>query len=269
MRRPRLKKIKRIPFRKKYFKYVLFGLGMYVLFLIISFPASIVFGYVEKYPALSRQLKLSSVQGSIWAGQARQVRIAGIQFGHISWQLQTLPLLWGTVSIKINFSDADAKGYGKLAITLGGNILVEDMKVSMPIEKLAPVMYGMPVTFSGEMNALVEEMELVKGNRINVKGRVVIAKAGMAAPQRIEYGDIVLKLSPDSSGSKIILADQGGPLILNGNINLKGNGRYVIDMKLGARENASKELVTGLRFMGRRDESGIYHYTSNGKINSW
>ncbi len=268
-RRRRKQKLK-----KKYIRYAAFAVISYVIFLITSLPASVAVSFVNNNPMLSRQLQLSAVSGTLWSGSAASVQISGINIGKLNWNLKLLPLLLGELSVYVNFRNqmASAKamsGSGTFAISFSGDVSVENFMASFSADSLGPLMYGLPARFSGDVNMHIDSLSLVKGRRINLKSRIVVSKAGLVSPQRIDYGDILIQASPQLTGSQLVLTDQGGPLILDGNIKIKGNGLYTMNLGLGARNSASQDLRNGLRFLGQRDATGKYRYKSKGKLGNW
>ncbi len=260
--------------RRKYIRYTLFAVILYIIFLIATLPASIGFTLVKNNSQLNRQLQFSSVTGTVWSGSASSVHISGINIGQLDWNLKLLPLLLGELSIYLNIKNSAASasnmsGSGTVSISFFGNINVEDFTAAFPIDSLAPLMYGLPARLSGDVNMHIDALSLTKGNRFNLKSRIVVSKAVLVSPQRIEYGDILIQATPQLYGSQFVLTDQGGPLILDGNIKIKGNGLYSINLGLGARNSASKDLQSGLIFLGQRDATGKYRYKMKGKLKNW
>ena len=217
---------------------------------------------------------MTAVNGTIWSGNAASVQIAGINLGQLDWKLNVLPLVFGELNAYIKFSNQAVttnkiSGSGNLAVSFSGDIKVNNFTAAFSADSVAPLMYGMPARFSGDINMHIDSLVLEKGKRINLKSRIVISKAGLVSPQRIEYGDILIQASPKLLGTQLVLADQGGPLILDGNIKIEGNGVYNIRLAMGARNSASADLRTGLRFLGQRDATGKYRYKMRGKLRNW
>jgi len=260
--------------RRKYIRYSLFGITCYIFFLVATLPASIAVTFVKNNPQLNNQIQLTSVSGTIWSGKVDSSQIAGIALGQLKWDLKVLPLFLGKMSVYVTFnnkglSSNTISGSGNISISTSGDIFAEDFSAFVSVDALAPLMYGLPARFTGDLNLHIKELSLIKGKRINLNARTVVSHAGLVSPQRIEYGDILIQSAPALSGSQITLTDQGGPLILNGSIKLKGNGVYNVNLGLGARNSASEDLQKGLRFLGQRDATGKYRYKTNGKLSNW
>lgn len=260
--------------RKRYTRYGIFAVVVYLFFLVSNLPASIAVSFISDNPQLKRQLQISAVSGSIWSGSAASVQVAGLNLGRVKWDLNLLPLLLGEVNAYINFNNAAGSaglisGSGTVAVSLGGEISLTKFSAAFSIDALAPLMYGMPARFGGDVRLHIYEMTLLQGKRINIKSRTVISNASLVSPQKINYGDVLVQSSAQALGSHFILTDQGGPLILDGKIKLKGNGIYALNFGLGARDSASSDLANGLRFLGQRDSTGKYHYKMNAKLKNW
>lgn len=260
--------------KRKYIRYGLFAAACYVFFLIVTIPASFAVSFLNSNPQLKRQLQVTAASGTLWSGSAANIRVSGINLGQLNWDLKILPLLIGHLKVYLNFSNKSSaanniSGSGYVSVSLFGELSADDFTISTTADAVAPLMYGMPARFGGDINAHVKSLNLVKGERLNIDSRIVISKASLVSPQKISYGDVLIKTSPDKNGSVFVLSDQGGPLILDGTIKIKGNGSYAVNLGLGARNSASADLQNGLRFIGRRDATGKYRYLSNGKLRNW
>lgn len=273
-RRESRKQKRKQSIRRKYVRYSIFAVICYVTFLLWTLPASIAVSFIKNNAQLKNQVQLSVVNGTLWSGSAASAQISGINLGALNWNLKVWPLFIGRVKVSITFNNKNAStgkisGSGSISVSSSGELSVEDFTASVTADTLAPLMYGLPARFAGDLNLHINELSLLKGKRINLKARIVVSHAGLISPQRIEYGDILIQASPQLAGSQFILTDQGGPLILDGSIKIKGNGVYNVNLGLGARNSASDDLVKGLRFLGSRDATGKYHYKTNGKLANW
>ncbi len=260
--------------KRRYIRYGIFAFISYLFFLIATFPASIVVSLIADNPQLKRQLQISAVTGTIWSGNAASVQVAGLNLGSVKWDMKILPLLLGEINSYVNFknvadSTGNISGSGTVSFSLGGKLALDDFSAAFSVDSLAPLMYGMPARFSGDIRLHIDKMSLVQGQRINIKSRIVVSNAALVSPQKIAYGDILIQASPKAEGSHLVLTDQGGPLILDGSIKIKGNGVYNLNLGMGARDSASADLANGLRFLGQRDATGKYRYKMNGKLQNW
>ena len=268
------KQKRKITVRRKYFRYGIFAVCCYLLFLIATLPASIFVSIITSDKQLARQLNITAVSGTVWSGRAESIQVAGINLGRLKWDLKIFPLILGELSAHVDFknnavSTSKISGSGLVTVSVGGELNLNDFSAAFSADSLGPLMYGMPARFSGDVNLHVDEMSLVKGQRINLKSRIVVSNAGLVSPQRIDYGNILIQASPKKMDSQLVLTDQGGALILDGNIQVKGNGLYNINLGMGARNTASADLTNGLRFLGQRDSTGKYRYKTNGKLRNW
>jgi len=260
--------------RRRYVRYAIFAGACYIIFIIATLPASVVVSYAKQNLQLQRQLQISAVTGTVWSGSAESVQTNGLNLGTVQWDLKILPLLFGKVKAYINFNNKESgtkkiSGSGLVAVSYSGELSLNDFSAALSADALAPLMYGLPARFAGNLNIRVDSLTLIKGKRINLKSRILVANAALVSPQKIDYGNILIQSTAKDTGSQFVLTDQGGPLILNGTISLTGNGTYRLNLGMGARETASADLEKGLRFLGQRDATGRYRYKMNGKLGNW
>ncbi len=264
--RPRVGRLK---LSKSFFKFLTFGIVMYVVFLITTLPAGVIYKTVIETPAKQNSIRLNNVSGTVWSGVAGDASVNGIRLGKLEWKMHFIPMLIGRLNFDIKFKSLTTQGHGSVAVSFGETIYAHNLEIRAPLGLFAPLMYGFPVSLDGQLTARIEDLEMNKGSRLNAKGRIVVTNAASTAPQRIEVGDLLLKFDPEQEGSRVTLSDQGGPLLLNGNINFMATGQYSVNMTLAPRENASAALEQSLKFLGRPDAAGKYYFNKKGKLQGW
>jgi hypothetical protein len=76
----------------------------------------------------------------------------------------------------------------------------------------------------------------------------------------------LLTFEPAATGSKAVLADQGGPLQAEGTLEIQPSGQYTLNAKLASREPGQTPLNTALAVLGRPDAQGKVTFRHAGKI---
>jgi len=259
----------RVRVSKSFYKFLTFGVVMYIVFLFATLPANTVYAFFIKSSPQLRNVKLTGLSGTIWSGLAADANINNIELGKLEWDMHVIPLLIGRVSFDMKFKSLTSQGHGAVAASLGGKIFAENLELRAPMSILTPFMYGYPISLDGQLAAHIKELEIEPGSRLNISGRVVAMNAASLSPQRIEFGDHVVKLSPNDMGSKINIVDQGGALLLQGNVNVQGSGKYNVNLTMAPREDAAPALVQSMKFLGRADAAGKYYFRKQGKLRGW
>jgi len=243
------------------------GVIAYILFLIATIPASFLSGYILPSIQSARMVKLNSMHGSIWKGYAVNANVNRLDLGRLDWNTSVWGLLLGDVDMKLKFNNGDARGSGYLSMGFGGKISAEDVDMQFPSEMLQPLIYGMPISISGNLRGNIKSFEYRQGKIFKNEGRIVWRSAALRAPQNIELGDFLIILEPVNNDTKIkITAEKNSPVVADIGINVKGNGEYRLNGSLEARDQSQQHITEALRMIGRADSSGKFWVSYAGQM---
>jgi general secretion pathway protein N len=240
------------------------GLGAYLAFAIVSFPASIAHRWFSP-----DSLALAGVEGTIWNGRAAYGGIEGLAFSDLSWQLHPAALLTGRLGLDVETRLAD--GFVRTGVSVsGGGVRFRDLAATTRLEALGSLTPLVGV--SGNLSLSLDRLELVDGWPQAASGTVRIA--GLSAPPLIPVtgvasvalGNYLARLTTTDDGIAAIVNDEGGPLELEGRVDLAGDRSYVLTSRIRPRADASDELVEGLRFMAPADAEGWHSLPLNGVL---
>ncbi|UCE89504.1 MAG: type II secretion system protein N [Pseudomonadota bacterium] len=249
-------------------KYVVVGLVAWLVFLVATIPASIPYGYLVAGKPAQRSLALTGIQGTLWSGSAASARIGGIAVGRLEWDMRMLQLLLGRLGAHVSMQGNGLRADGDVALKLGGEMQLSDVVARVPAQALMPLFYGYPISLVGEFSANLEQFAVKQGQTFAARGRVAWQGAGVSAPQALAFGDLLLTLEPTDDGSKGVLADKGGPMQIEGLLNIAASGQYNLDARLAAREEQSP-LKAALGMLGRPDAQGKVTFKRRGKLPGW
>ena len=248
-------------------RLIILGLVCYVLFLVTSVPASFLTRYILPSIESARTIKLQSVHGSVWNGNATQASVGSFSLGKLNWKLNPWGLLLGDIDLKLNFQDENARGNGNVSLGLGGTTEASDVELNFPAETLQPFIYGLPISISGNFRGTIEQLAYEQNEILNAQGRVVWQSAALRAPQSIELGDFLVTLSPQNTGTKVKITDENqGPVKADINIKLDGKGKYSLNGWLQARDESQQHITEALRLIGRSDSTGRFWVSYNGNF---
>jgi len=251
-------------------RYSLLGVGCYLLFLVVMFPASQAYRFAatplkEALP----QLQLGGIEGAIWSGSIDSLVYRKALLGKMSWHLSPLPLLLGHAQLNALLQSED--GYLQSLVTVplgGGDIALANIQGQMPISELLRFSPYLPVVLEGTLSLDLAELGVAANGRLQkAEGTLVWHQAAMSAPQTLDFGDLQMVLHTGDDG-KITgdISDRGGPLKVTGNVKLMPDGSYQLAATVAAAANAPAELVQSLGMLGRRDAQGRYRLDYKGKM---
>ncbi|HXH03411.1 MAG TPA: hypothetical protein VNN09_08830, partial [Candidatus Competibacteraceae bacterium] len=87
---------------KRVLGYALVGVLAYLIFLVLQFPATALFGLLAP-PGLTLQAR--QVEDSALSGQARGLRLGDGEWGELAWRWQPAGLLGGRLEYRLQASD--------------------------------------------------------------------------------------------------------------------------------------------------------------------
>jgi len=248
-------------------RLIILGLACYAVFLFMTVPASFLTRYILPSVESARSIKLQSVHGNIWNGHATNARVGSFDLGKLDWNLSAWGLLIGDVDLKLNFKNEDTRGNGYVSLGFGGATQANDVELNFPAEALQPLIYGFPISISGNFRGTIEELVYEQNQTLNAEGRVVWQSAALRAPQNIELGDFLVKLTPLNTGTKIKITDENqGPVKAEINIKFDGKGKYSLNGWLQARDQSQQHITEALRIIGRSDSTGKFWVSYNGNL---
>src|SRR5690349_4524359 len=117
---------------KKTWPLVALGIGAFLLFALVTLPASAVLSFFHP-PGVT----LSGVSGTIWKGRAQAVRSGNLHIGSVEWSLDVLALLTGKLGAELKITRSD--GFAQGAITVSGTrVTMRSLNASLPLSALPP-----------------------------------------------------------------------------------------------------------------------------------
>ncbi|MDX1562631.1 MAG: type II secretion system protein N [Gammaproteobacteria bacterium] len=224
------------------------GLGAFLSFLLISFPASVAYRWFAP-----DAVRLAAIEGTVWRGSAGLGAIEGLAVSDLRWQLHPSALLRGRLSATAEGRFRD--GFGTATVIASSDrVVIRNLRASARLQSLREVL---PIAATeGQLSATLTELTLVDGWPIGAVGEVRITGLRVAplfgpeGANLIELGDYSARLtSSETPGIVAALSDQGGPIELAGRASLLPDRTYRIEGLVRARPGAPSELVQGLELM--------------------
>jgi hypothetical protein len=241
------------------------GVGAYLAFLIVSFPAATAFGWF-----VPKEVQLAGVEGTLWSGRAAAVSIQRFTLQDLRWRTSPWPLFIGRVAANVEARLPD--GFVNARVTASrSRVHLSDTRVALSLPTLQ-AMFPLGGT-RGQATANLSTVELAAGWPTAVVGELRLAKLEVPPFQRgaqpIALGDYLVRFEPPASGQGIAASfnDTGGPLEVTGTLALQPSRAYVLDAFVKPRSDASPDLVQGLSFMSQEpDSSGRRRFMLNGSL---
>jgi general secretion pathway protein N len=262
-----MKFIPRIP----YLPLLVFGLLIYLVALVVTFPAERAYAHLQASEQAPRGFALSGISGSVWSGQAGQALVQGQMLENVSWTLHPWSLLFGQVGLSWRFQLPESSaegGYAQGATELGldGNVAFSKLEARLPAGLIAGMAKAGALRATGTVNLNLQDV-LWDGKTLrSATGRAVWSGAGITLFKPLALGDQAISLETTDDIVKGVLSDGGGALSLDGLLTVTADGKYEFNGSLAARN--APDLQQALRSMGRPGADGRIKIKRSGTLAS-
>jgi general secretion pathway protein N len=211
--------------------------------LVTHFPARLALGWFA--PA---GIVAWGVDGSVWEGRAAGIIVRGADLGSLSWDAQPAGLLSLQPAWKLYLRTADGFVEGRFAASLlSDRQRISDLEAALELAALPPAL--VPRGVAGQARISLQRLVLESGWPTTVTGRATVAN--------LDLPGVILTLGPfefvfpEQEGPPVgAIRSLGGPLAVDGQVELPGPGQWQFSAELAPGENPPRELLDGLRFVG-------------------
>jgi hypothetical protein len=243
------------------------GVGAYLAFLIVSFPAATAFRWLV--PA---EVKASGIEGTLWSGRAAAASVGEFPLQELRWRASPWPLFAGRLAADVEARLPDGLVRAHVSAS-ASRVRLSDARLAVSLPTLQSL-FPLGGT-RGQATANLSTVELTDGWPTAVLGELRLAKLEVppmirgGAAQLIPLGDYLVRFEPPGGEQRVAASfnDTGGPLEVSGTLGLTPNRAYTIDAFVTPRADASPELVQGLAIMTQEpDASGRRRFMLSGTL---
>jgi Type II secretion system (T2SS), protein N len=224
--------------------YLLLGLGVFVLIIGATLPASLLL------PLLPARLALSDVSGTVWDGEAAGLTLDGVPLGALTWHLSPVGLLQARLAGDLTLSRADGQLTGHVSLQRGGVWTAESVRLDLPLDALHP--QSGDAAWQGRLRGTVTSARLQDGWPVALTGAFTLEH--LHAPHAPDdLGRYELRFDPRDQTPEALLGrlhDEGGPLAVTAQLRLNPSRTYAVSGDVGVRGAVSEELGRALAFLG-------------------
>lgn len=219
------------------------GLVAVLAGLVATFPARLALHWFA--PAA---VGAWGVEGTVWRGRAAEISLAGESLGALSWDAHPTRLLLLQPAWDLELRRQDGYARGRLDLSLLGNRqTVTDLDASLSLASMPRAI--VPDGVAGELRIALQRLEISQGWATAISGR--------ASVTNLDLPGVILTLGPfefsfpEQPGPPTgDIRSLGGPLAVDGRIELPERNQWRFSADLAPGENPPKALVDGLAFVG-------------------
>jgi hypothetical protein len=234
--------------------FSLAGILAYGLFLVATLPMQ---HAVNLLNARGLPIVVAQGTGSVWNGEAEHINYENVILGPVKWQFLPLSLLWGQLKYQLEIQDHDQILIGKLARELLSNrFRLTELKGNIPLETLLLLSGEANPSAGGKLDFDVVELTISNRQIISAEGAIRWLDASIRSPIRIALGNLQFDLFNDDEVVKSDVTDLNGPIKVQAQISLPGDGTYQFQGELMPGKSADQGLVNLLQSLGRPTAEG-------------
>jgi hypothetical protein len=177
-----------------------------------------------------------------------------------------LSMFTGKLGADVKVARTDGFAQGSVAAGAGG-ITLRKFNASLPISALPPnIVRG---GWTGTLNLKLVELALDNAWPVTLTGTIeVIDLVGPAnRPAALGGYKVVFPEGAAKSDTLIgTLTDTGGPLAVNGTVQLKKDRSYLVSGMIATRPNAPSDMARTLEILGEPDAQGRRQFSIEGTM---
>jgi len=251
------------------FRLLLLCLVVYVGTMAWLFPAAPI---VDKIRPMVKPLELAGVDGRALNGSVRRVTyddgVLPIELSNVTWKLAPQKLFTGAAGVNFTFDAYGGRGQGQVAHRYNGDIDVTDVTFNAQMKELEALLPLPIAQFTGRLVTQIEAAAIRNQLLTAFRGKVAWTDAILEQPIRANLGNLNLDVKPvDDLTHRGFLQSSGGELGIEGTVDIKQNGDFKTDITVTPSAEATPEVLSALRGLGRPDQSGRYRIRQNGNVN--
>lgn len=241
------------------------GVGTFLFFLISATPAAFVLNFLPERDDYSIQ----GVSGSLWDGRFERVRVSGLGFGPVEWQLRASRLLLARADADLTVGLGDGRINGRVIASHDGALRIPEVSgQQIALSRLAPLANHPPERISGEAGFQLQDIQVREGRPLAGRGELRVFDLGLNMMGRHELGTYTGQLEGSEGQFELGFGDVGeGPFELSGNVDFRvDDARYELEGRIRPRESAPDNLSGALRYLGDPNEEGFYQLETSGQL---
>ncbi|WOT05176.1 type II secretion system protein N [Shewanella youngdeokensis] len=249
----------------KLVKRIALGIFIYVVFLVVLFPASV----AVKLAPIPSNIVISGVSGTIWSGSIDLLTIQKRQVEMVHWDLNISALFTGTAEANISIGNRSSAVNGKGVVAYSADGLdVSGLRFEAPSSFiLGKTKLPFKTKVSGDISALIDTYTQGIPWCEQLAGKLFLNTVKVTNQfGHYPLGDIALGLSCIDGNVQLATDEKSNDLGLDGSIVLVDKKMMQLNAKIREVNTQPEDLKKALSFLGKKDSQGYYAITYQGRL---
>jgi len=179
------------------------------------------------------------------------------------WTLHPLPLLRGRVAAEVAITDARGEVTGHVELGRRNLLILRGVAVRARFDPELPI--AMPEGWRGRADIQQLELELQANELRHLQGDFGFHE--LRDENGRDLGSYRVVFPPATAAPfKGQISDLGGPLDLQGTLELTADRRWALDGKVAPRDGSDRGIARALEILGAPDATGRYPLSATGSF---
>ncbi len=220
--------------------------------LVISLPARHILQFVD----IPAEINIQGLQGSITDGRVQTFSYNNFHLKNVDFNIQ--PLCFLKAGLCYQFQSTDKE----LLVNIEVNLLSQNVSFSQSqillesdIFKDNPQLLAQP---TGQLAVFIETLTYGKSKITDLVAKVDWLGAGIQGEDQL-FGSYNALMVKETDGLNVKLSDQDSLLSVVGDIDVKWNGQYDVDLKFESRPTLNKSVISVLEMTTKK--SGLNRFS--------
>lgn len=245
--------------------YLLIAFTAYFFFLLATLPAKPV---IEMLAADLDEIKINSVRGSLWNGQAEQLIINGTYtLNKVHWNTQFLRVIFGELALDINAVFEKQNISAQIGLSVSGNVVAQNIRGRIDAETLADLAEIPLAQLAGLISIDLDTLHWRQGEIPIASGEIYWKNARITVAETVQLGNVHIQLvENDENQMQATISNQGGNLKTDGQATLDSLANYNLSLALTPSSASSKNLTNSLSMFAKKQNNGSFLVKYDGKL---
>lgn len=252
---------------KRIIPYIAMALGLYVVFLLVSFPADRAYSLFKDKLT---NVQVYGVSGTVWSAKSEAVVVDKQTFRDVKLSLRPWMLVLGRIEANVSFDNNASWATGYVGKSLfSGDVLLSNMSGQWAAAELQAFLPSMPANLGGSLRFDFEEVVYEPEERLlkAAVGHADWLDASVTLLREATIGDYQVDFTTTDTGVNAVFSDvNDGPLTVQGSASLSPDKKYQVDARLKVRDQHRQDLTQSMRFLGKQDGQGNYVFNKSGDL---
>ncbi len=223
-------------------------IALILLIGLATFPATAALGWLSKG---NPELSFEQVEGTLWHGKAKQLRVRGVALGALDWTLSAGSLIRMAPLLNVSLNEKENTFNATVQRMQDGRLVISKLTANADAGWLSPAL-GIPLLRpTGRLNVKLSEVEIAPDGRpLRALGDIAWEDAGVTGAANAKLGGVLITLSgTDRITGTIAPLGANPPLQVNGSFELVGLN-YTSNVRI-IPNTSDPQLLRALEYVGQ------------------